>query len=150
VWIGILIFTATYSQNWFKLRNFSRNLWLGNHFFHQYLSSPHLLYHLNRTCLFSRDLLKYMRCFNLKVVIELLGFYLPLHCLLSRFHTALDCLFLSLFFFANHWTVYSNESNLPNSNYNGREKKKREERSETPKPNEAVTKFDGNLYSIRY
>jgi hypothetical protein len=98
VWIGILIFTATYSQNWFKLRNFSRNLWLGNHFFHQYLSSPHLLYHLNRTCLFSRDLLKYMRCFNLKVVIELLGFYLPLHCLLSRFHTALDCLFLSLFF----------------------------------------------------
>jgi hypothetical protein len=99
VWIGILIFTATYSQNWFKLRNFSRNLWLGNHFFHQYLSSPHLLYHLNRTCLFSRDLLKYMRCFNLKVVIELLGFYLPLHCLLSRFHTALDCLFLSLFFF---------------------------------------------------
>jgi hypothetical protein len=94
-----LIFTATYSQNWFKLRNFSRNLWLGNHFFHQYLSSPHLLYHLNRTCLFSRDLLKYMRCFNLKVVIELLGFYLPLHCLLSRFHTALDCLFLSLSFF---------------------------------------------------
>ncbi|TVU38438.1 hypothetical protein EJB05_11809 [Eragrostis curvula] len=31
-----------------------------------------------------------------------------------------------------------------------REKKKREERSETPKPNEAVTKFDGNLYSIRH
>ncbi|PWZ39833.1 Protein THYLAKOID FORMATION1, chloroplastic [Zea mays] len=34
--------------------------------------------------------------------------------------------------------------------YVDREKKKREERSETPKPNEAVTKFDGNLYSIRH
>ncbi|XP_066397879.1 protein THYLAKOID FORMATION1, chloroplastic-like [Miscanthus floridulus] len=34
--------------------------------------------------------------------------------------------------------------------YVDREKKKREERSETPKPNEAVTKFDGNLYSMRH
>nr|AFO59570.1 chloroplast Ptr ToxA-binding protein [Saccharum hybrid cultivar GT28] len=34
--------------------------------------------------------------------------------------------------------------------YVDREKKKREERSETPKPNEAVTKFDGNLYSTRH
>jgi hypothetical protein len=72
VWIGILIFTATHSQNWFKLRNFSRNLWLGNHFFHQYLSFSHIFYHLNRTCLFSRDLLKYMWCLYLKVVIEFL------------------------------------------------------------------------------
>ncbi|OEL35417.1 Protein THYLAKOID FORMATION1, chloroplastic [Dichanthelium oligosanthes] len=39
---------------------------------------------------------------------------------------------------------------LTQLNYIGREKKKREERSETPKPNEAVTKFDGNLYSIRH
>jgi len=31
-----------------------------------------------------------------------------------------------------------------------REKKKREERSEAPKPNEAVTKFDGSLYSMRH
>nr|ACG46365.1 chloroplast-localized Ptr ToxA-binding protein1 [Zea mays] len=34
--------------------------------------------------------------------------------------------------------------------YVDREKKKREERSEAPKPNEAVTKFDGNLYSTRH
>ncbi|KAF8664469.1 hypothetical protein HU200_054643 [Digitaria exilis] len=39
---------------------------------------------------------------------------------------------------------------LTQLNYIGREKKKREERSETPKPNEAVTKFDGNLYSRRH
>ncbi|CAO2047970.1 unnamed protein product, partial [Urochloa humidicola] len=34
--------------------------------------------------------------------------------------------------------------------YVDREKKKREERSETSKSNEAVTKFDGNLYSMRH
>ncbi|PUZ72470.1 hypothetical protein GQ55_2G396600 [Panicum hallii var. hallii] len=34
--------------------------------------------------------------------------------------------------------------------YVDREKKKREERSEIPKPNEAVTKFDGDLYSMRH
>ncbi|XP_039796510.1 protein THYLAKOID FORMATION1, chloroplastic isoform X2 [Panicum virgatum] len=34
--------------------------------------------------------------------------------------------------------------------YVDREKKKREERSEAPKPNEAVTKFDGSLYSMRH
>ncbi|CAO1941601.1 unnamed protein product [Urochloa humidicola] len=34
--------------------------------------------------------------------------------------------------------------------YVDREKKKREERSEAPKPNEVVTKFDGDLYSMRH
>ncbi|KAL5196918.1 hypothetical protein ABZP36_000430 [Zizania latifolia] len=34
--------------------------------------------------------------------------------------------------------------------YVEREKKKREERSETPKSNEAVTKFDGNIYSMTH
>ncbi|KAG8080134.1 hypothetical protein GUJ93_ZPchr0007g5672 [Zizania palustris] len=34
--------------------------------------------------------------------------------------------------------------------YVEREKKKREERSETPKSNAAVTKFDGTLYSMRH
>ena len=34
--------------------------------------------------------------------------------------------------------------------YVEREKKKREERSETPKSNEAVTKFDGSLNSMRH
>jgi hypothetical protein len=52
--------------------------------------------------------------------------------------------------FALHWTLCSNQSNLATSTNIGREKKKREERSETPKPNEAVTNFDGNLYSTRH
>ncbi|KAG8099679.1 hypothetical protein GUJ93_ZPchr0013g37766 [Zizania palustris] len=34
--------------------------------------------------------------------------------------------------------------------YVEREKKKREERSETPKSNETVTKFDGNIYSMTH
>lgn len=32
----------------------------------------------------------------------------------------------------------------------GREKKKREERLETPKPNEAVAKFDGSAYPLKH
>jgi len=47
------------------------------------------------------------------------------------------------------WTVIPVTENSTNF-YIGREKKKREERSEAPKPNEAVTKFDGNLYSMRH
>jgi hypothetical protein len=45
---------------------------------------------------------------------------------------------------------HSSDRKLTQLNYTCREKKKREERSEIPKPNEAVTKFDGDLYSMRH
>ena len=61
----------------------------------------------------------------------------PVNCLVSMVHP---------FVLSSH----SSEVKLVQHNYIDREKKKREERSETPKPNEAVTKFDGNLYSMRH
>jgi hypothetical protein len=69
---------------------------------------------------------------------QLLGFHGPPLCIvhISYKYTVFDC--------------HSSEVKLVQHNYIGREKKKREERSETPKPNEAVTKFDGNLYSMRH